>query len=288
MSCSQNRRPGWTIARPQSHAATGGLTPPTVRGTRPSCTASASSKLAVAARPSSPVVATDSQSDSPVHCVAVTSDDADLSGLMLLCAAAETSTPLPSHAGACAHLDKTAGLMLLCKAALGTPSPMAPTSLPHIGSSVKTQGGPASALTEAALSSPSQARLTPSEAAPCITNSADGHPASTSPDTSGSQGPRLVDSTAGAKGSAVQHDRPRGRRTARSPAATTGLSITAVAAPAARMLTRGQAAAAARQANALSASSGAPASVVRKQARSLKPQAPTRRQPQRTAKPQWR
>ncbi|KAL3137826.1 hypothetical protein ABBQ38_005081 [Trebouxia sp. C0009 RCD-2024] len=74
------------------------------------------------ASPRSAVLATDSQSDSPARCVAVTSDDTDLSGLMLLCAAAETVSPPPSSAGGCAQLDKTTGLMLLCKAALGSPS----------------------------------------------------------------------------------------------------------------------------------------------------------------------
>ncbi|KAL3150594.1 hypothetical protein ABBQ32_000401 [Trebouxia sp. C0010 RCD-2024] len=286
MSCSQSRRPSWSIARPQSHAATGGLMPSSFRGTRPAPTPAASSKLTVAARPRSPGFATDSQSDNPVHCVAITSDD-DLGGLMLLCEAAETISPPHSNAGGSPHLDKAADLMLLCKAALGSPS----------------------------LMRPSQTQLTVPEAAPGITTNTDGYPASTPNDTSGSQGPRPVHSTARGKASAVQRDRLRSRlaarsssattglsstavaapaacmltrgQAARSPAATTGLTSTAVPAPAARMLTKGQAAAAARQAKSMPASSGAAASTVRKQARSLKPEAPTRRQPQRAAKPQW-
>ncbi|KAL3137813.1 hypothetical protein ABBQ38_005069 [Trebouxia sp. C0009 RCD-2024] len=61
----------------------------------------------------------------PCRCAA---GDADLSGLMLLCAATDTMSPPLSNAEGCAQLDKIAGLMLLCKAALGSPVQMVPVS----------------------------------------------------------------------------------------------------------------------------------------------------------------
>lgn len=230
-----------------------GLTPTSVRGARPSLTPSASSKPA---SPISPLLATETHSDSPSHYAAARSDEAELSGVMLSCAAADTNLTGCDAAATYGQAD-CSNLMLLC---------------------------------DLAVSSPSQNLLTSPEAASCISSTV-GDPASTPTDSSGSQGRHPVCSTAGAKGNAVPHDRSRSK-SGRSTAANRGMCATAVPAPAARMLTRGQAAAAAaataHQAKAVPASSSAAASAGRKQARSLKPEAPTRRQPQRAAKPQWR
>ena len=111
-------------------------------------------------------------------------------------------------------------------------------------------------------------------------------------------------SVAEAQGSSVQADRRalctssaagqpvEGKARGSRPAANKGLRSAALPAPAAAVMTRRQAAAAAAaavqsEAKPASGAGAAPIKVPR-QARRLKPEAPTRRQPQRAAKPRWR
>ncbi|KAL3150533.1 hypothetical protein ABBQ32_000349 [Trebouxia sp. C0010 RCD-2024] len=295
LSGNQSRRPSWSITGPNSHAANGGLTPPSARGTRPAPTASAASKLAATACLSSPQLAAGTQSSSPCHSAAVVSAEASSSRLMLPCAAADRIQACYDHADGYGHLD-CANPMPLGDLAASSPSQMLLTS-PFDTISSRTGADPAS--TPINSNGRQAARPAISIVNPCTPAAADmspgqgrssPKPAALIPSTA-APGPTCrsaVRSTARTKSGIVQPDRLRSGPTTRSTAATTGLSMTAVAAPAPRMLTRGQAAAATRQAQAVPASSGAPASSGRKQKRSLKPEAPTRRQLQRAAKPQWR
>ena len=113
-------------------------------------------------------------------------------------------------------------------------------------------------------------------------------------------------SIAEARGSSVQADRRalctssaagqpvEGNAPGSRPAANSSLRSAAVPAPAPAVMTRRQAAAAAAAAAAVQSeakpASGAGAALIKvpRQARRLKPEAPTRRQPQRAAKPRWR
>ncbi|KAL3137881.1 hypothetical protein ABBQ38_005133 [Trebouxia sp. C0009 RCD-2024] len=296
LSGNQSRRPSWSIAGPHSHAGNSGLTPCSVRGTRPARTASAAPKLAATACLSSPQVAAHTQSSSPSHSAAVTSKEVESSRLMLPCAAAHSIQACCDAAARAGHLN-CANPMLLCDLAVSSPSQTLLKSPPD---SISSRTGVGAAFTPVNSNGRQDACPASSIADPCSPAAADmspPHRRRTSPPpaavvpSTAALGPTYrsaVPSTAGTKGGAVQHDRLRSRPTTRSTAAATGRSITAVAAPAPRMLTRGQAAVAAGQAQVVSASSGAPASSGRKQKRSLKPEAPTRRQPQRVAKPQWR
>ncbi|KAL3137811.1 hypothetical protein ABBQ38_005067 [Trebouxia sp. C0009 RCD-2024] len=251
------------------------------------------------ARPSSAVLATAPQSVIPCRCAA---RDADLSGQMLLCVATETISPPSCSAGGGAQLDKIAALMLLCKAALGSPVQMVPVSpgkLFTIASSSMTgdmallppQMRPlaftdvahitaGSLLTAAGL----LVTLLPPQVT-AVAARADAQPAA-----------RALPSLK----ALLLHlgPLPKVQPAKSSPAPAAMAPSTATPGPTCRYAPerhhssnastlRAGKAATARQDKAVSASSGVAACAVRKQARSLNPEAPTRRQAQRAAKPQW-